>query len=85
VLIQKLSLKPQTASNADVEAQWLAKTPLKGRNLGRILERNQLLGVASPLLAMPGGDYKSTRIIRVQVGKIWDDGAAVRSLFVYPL
>jgi hypothetical protein len=27
VLIQKLSLKPQRASNADVEAWWLGKTP----------------------------------------------------------
>ena len=25
--IQKPSLKPQTASNADVEARWLGKTP----------------------------------------------------------
>ena len=32
--IQKSSLKPQTASNADVDARWLGKTPWKGRNLG---------------------------------------------------
>ena len=27
VLIQKPSLKSQTASNADIEARWLGKTP----------------------------------------------------------
>ena len=41
--VQKPSLKPQTASNAGVEARWLGKTPLKGQNLGRNLERNQAI------------------------------------------
>jgi hypothetical protein len=41
----KPSLKPQTASNADIEAQWLWNNPYKGRNLGRNLERNQALRV----------------------------------------
>ena len=44
------SLKPQTASNAGVEARWLGKTPWKGKNLGRNLERNQ---------AMRGGQSSS--------------------------
>jgi hypothetical protein len=35
---QKPCIKPHTASNAGVEAQWLGKTPLKGQNQGRNLE-----------------------------------------------
>ena len=38
--IQKPNIKPQTASNADLEARLLGKTPWKGRNLGRNLERH---------------------------------------------
>ena len=55
--IQKLSLKSQTASNADVEKRWLGKIPLKGRNLEINLERDQALSGASSLLTVPGGDY----------------------------
>uniref|UniRef100_A0A4W5REL2 N-terminal EF-hand calcium binding protein 3 n=1 Tax=Hucho hucho TaxID=62062 RepID=A0A4W5REL2_9TELE len=33
------------------------KNSLEGRNLGRNLERNQARGVASPLLAVQGGDF----------------------------
>jgi hypothetical protein len=42
--MQKPSIKPQTASTADLEAQWLGKTIEKGRNLGRNRERNQAEG-----------------------------------------
>uniref|UniRef100_A0A8C7JVF6 calcium/calmodulin-dependent protein kinase n=1 Tax=Oncorhynchus kisutch TaxID=8019 RepID=A0A8C7JVF6_ONCKI len=59
------SLKPQTASNAGVEARWLGKTPEKGQNLGRNLERNQeIIKITEQLIeAINNGDFEAyTRI-----------------------
>ena len=58
--VQKPSLKPQTASNVGVEARWLGKKSLVRPEPRKKPREEPGYGVASPLLAVPGGDYNRT-------------------------
>ena len=50
LIVKVETIEDEPESNTGVEARWLGKTPWKGQNVGRNLERNQ---------AMKGGQSSS--------------------------